>query len=545
MNVLIVTSIDTHLIPAIIEATQRHLSLMEHQGHLTVSVVTEDPLELSCVPLLLRYFDHLSVTINWTPRLNPKDLVVFDWIIVPFSHDPIWNHLAPMHGPRMCTCSEDFSFVFTQVVSVDHRERLAQEAAQTNRHGKLRVCVDADIVTQSFIDQMEEQVDIHFYLFREYSSLTFRTSTSMWEATEEKRRVILSGADFCVMSKENVALSCLTVAITPGQNFPSSVGRPQWEVLWAQREKLLEVNQQCVFRMLPSVCELNPFNVRRVHHVWISKNKLNSMNYPVRYDGNLAAWKQMNPEMEHTLWLESDIEKLIEEHYDYNTMVTFRTLCPHIARCDFARLLVVHALGGLYCDMDFVPTKPVRLWPAIQEESGMLLFNEIGEHFKRGQISNGIFAATQPHHLFLHKLITEISRNRKAFHHNDNVLQMCGPILWYNTWQEYFPEMTVQDGWQVMPFNNKSEATIDFVGDRACWCYTVWDQSTGWQRMFEGPQQNFLIESAEEPEVDNTFEILFIVFTVLLVLEILYLLIRLKRVVSRPLTPTRTQLDPV
>jgi mannosyltransferase OCH1-like enzyme len=55
------------------------------------------------------------------------------------------------------------------------------------------------------------------------------------------------------------------------------------------------------------------------------------------------------------LWTDEDILKLIKDKYSW-ILTTYETYPQNIQRADIARLLVIHAEGGIYADLDVYPT---------------------------------------------------------------------------------------------------------------------------------------------------------------------------------------------
>jgi len=86
-------------------------------------------------------------------------------------------------------------------------------------------------------------------------------------------------------------------------------------------------------------------------------------------------WQEMNPEYQVKVWDEVAILTFIGRVYPKY----FRFFCDIglgqdkkisiIKKCDFSRLLILHAFGGGYIDLDCIPLKPIRsLWEGAQVE---------------------------------------------------------------------------------------------------------------------------------------------------------------------------------
>jgi mannosyltransferase OCH1-like enzyme len=218
----------------------------------------------------------------------------------------------------------------------------------------------------------------------------------------------------------------------------------------------------------------NPFHFKRLHQVWLSLNPLRPNN--TYHEDHQLQWKALNPEMEYKLWHMQDVLKLIDDHYDRKILECFQQLAPIIRKCDFARLLIVNAFGGLYTDVDFIPVKAVRDWTPVYDCSGFLLFAEITEH-SESNLCNGLFGCEKPDHPFLKTLISHIVEH---VNHHADVMSGTGPTLWGNIHANEFSEIVVQNGASVMPITNHHSLSRDFDATRACWAFTEWNTGSGW-----------------------------------------------------------------
>ncbi|GAM36659.1 hypothetical protein TCE0_018f05920 [Talaromyces pinophilus] len=60
------------------------------------------------------------------------------------------------------------------------------------------------------------------------------------------------------------------------------------------------------------------------------------------------------------LWTDEDILQLIKDKYSW-ILTTYETYPQNIQRADIARLLVIHAEGGIYADLDVYPTSAPQI----------------------------------------------------------------------------------------------------------------------------------------------------------------------------------------
>jgi hypothetical protein len=108
-----------------------------------------------------------------------------------------------------------------------------------------------------------------------------------------------------------------------------------------------------------------PFNI---HFVWI--NPLSGSEYanlkdgqwddgPMSslYDANVKDWQRMNPAWNVQVWDRVECRKLVES--DFPDYLTLYDAAPPIIKADLARLMVLLTFGGMYADLDAIPSRPV------------------------------------------------------------------------------------------------------------------------------------------------------------------------------------------
>jgi mannosyltransferase OCH1-like enzyme len=103
-------------------------------------------------------------------------------------------------------------------------------------------------------------------------------------------------------------------------------------------------------------CDRNLFNKnsssipRLIHQMWKSKNLL---TYPI--NNSHSEWKRFYPNYEIRLWTDEDLEKLVlKTEYEYLYSI-YKSYFYSIQRADLARLIILHAYGGIYADLDVFP----------------------------------------------------------------------------------------------------------------------------------------------------------------------------------------------
>ncbi len=124
---------------------------------------------------------------------------------------------------------------------------------------------------------------------------------------------------------------------------------------------------------------------RIVHQVWISPdgNGIPDAVYPADWRDS---WKQHHPEWEHRLWTDAELEPLVSQHAEF--LPAWKAAAP-VVKADLARLLVLHAHGGVYADLDYIAQKPLD--PLLD---GVALAVPA---FADGYLVNALMAATPGH----------------------------------------------------------------------------------------------------------------------------------------------------
>lgn len=91
-----------------------------------------------------------------------------------------------------------------------------------------------------------------------------------------------------------------------------------------------------------------------VHQLWKTDNV---RTYSTEIEASLNSWKNMFEPLNYTikLWTDDDILQLVKGKYSW-ILTTYETYPQNIQRADIARLLVIHAEGGIYADLDVYPT---------------------------------------------------------------------------------------------------------------------------------------------------------------------------------------------
>ena len=167
-----------------------------------------------------------------------------------------------------------------------------------------------------------------------------------------------------------------------------------------------------------------------IHQTW----KVNDVS--TYFDGKVGVlsqnmWKKLYPDFEYKLWTDKDIANLFEQEEFSKYKETYNTLNAKIKKVDFARYIILNKYGGIYSDLDFIPTK--RL-PDDYFKYDFIGYRAPRNHLKIGQqhqltINRGspnayvlgqAFFCSVPNHVGLEKLIDSIVKNRYS---------KAGPLL--------------------------------------------------------------------------------------------------------------------
>ncbi|CRL26562.1 Glycosyltransferase, DXD sugar-binding region [Penicillium camemberti] len=96
-----------------------------------------------------------------------------------------------------------------------------------------------------------------------------------------------------------------------------------------------------------------------VHQIWKTADL---RTYSTQMKASHDQWKQEFEPLNYTikLWTDDDIFQLIKEKYAW-FLSTYEAYPQNIQRADIARLLVIHAEGGIYADLDVYPNSVAQI----------------------------------------------------------------------------------------------------------------------------------------------------------------------------------------
>lgn len=162
---------------------------------------------------------------------------------------------------------------------------------------------------------------------------------------------------------------------------------------------------------------------KKIHQVWIDiQNEMNRDPYfPEKYVILSQSWILHNETYQYKRWNGYDMDRFIRKYYGqyYDMYIHFP---KWIYRCDFFRYAVLHRLGGVYVDIDFVCVRSLPEWT-----HKVVLFSDCKPNISYCGINNCLLVS-EPRHPFWLEVMDEIQR-RYLQHPTLDVVQMTGPSL--------------------------------------------------------------------------------------------------------------------
>jgi Glycosyltransferase sugar-binding region containing DXD motif len=132
--------------------------------------------------------------------------------------------------------------------------------------------------------------------------------------------------------------------------------------------------------------------------------------------GPLASFRDLNPDFEHRIFSEAHAERFIAAHFTGRELEAFRSCAVPAMQADYFRYCSVLALGGVYADVDYWCTAPLR--QLLESLDGGQIFLGKGIHDLNGlqteRVWNGLFAFRRPGHPFLRLTLDIATANVEA-----------------------------------------------------------------------------------------------------------------------------------
>ncbi|PHH65683.1 hypothetical protein CDD81_1769 [Ophiocordyceps australis] len=144
-----------------------------------------------------------------------------------------------------------------------------------------------------------------------------------------------------------------------------------------------------------------------IHQVW--KNS-NVSTYSTEIEASYDSWKKYFEPLNYTvkLWTDDDVLRLVKSKYSW-LLSTYQGYRHNIQRADIARLVIVHAEGGIYADLDVSPTSVSKI-ECLQRLGMQAIFAPTGGN---AGVSNHFFMAKRESR-FLQSALEEAKRRGGA-----------------------------------------------------------------------------------------------------------------------------------
>jgi mannosyltransferase OCH1-like enzyme len=166
-----------------------------------------------------------------------------------------------------------------------------------------------------------------------------------------------------------------------------------------------------------------------IHQTW------KTTEIPPRFQRGVASVKRYHPDWEYRLWTDEDIDNYVKENHPdfYPAFVGFPR---HIMRVDLIRYIILHDIGGVYCDMDYEFLRPY-------DYSGydmlMSLERDTAYGDQQDTISNYIMASCAGHPFWVF-LLQEMKQNPPQTNDYTDVLMATGPGYITRHFFEQYPK---------------------------------------------------------------------------------------------------------
>lgn len=210
-----------------------------------------------------------------------------------------------------------------------------------------------------------------------------------------------------------------------------------------------------------------------IHFMWLDRKSMNNDTLPTKYLSKVQKWKELNPDFTIRLWFNQQMDDLASA-LPAPMLNFYNSFDPNsheqwMAKCDYAKCLIVWSFGGLFSDLDFYAIKPIA--PLLESAADIFLVKEIKEHEYYGlpQLCYGFYAAS-PKHDFFESWLAYCPQNYDPT--KDNVEN--GPILFYKFWEQFNPQPILSDTCTVLAYTDKQQLAHQCMDAQNIYAYTLW-----------------------------------------------------------------------
>lgn len=160
-------------------------------------------------------------------------------------------------------------------------------------------------------------------------------------------------------------------------------------------------------------------------------HRYKSHELPPTWAGTPATWQSMHPDWEYRFWTDQDLEDLIRDSYPW-FLDAYLAYPEPIQKVDAARYFILHKYGGVYTDLDILPTQDIS--PMLQFVDVVLpVTPNVG-------LTNAFLASTKKSHFFeflMHQLPVAQHHWYNGMSRHLRVITGAGPYFLWGQFNEY------------------------------------------------------------------------------------------------------------
>ena len=192
----------------------------------------------------------------------------------------------------------------------------------------------------------------------------------------------------------------------------------------------------------------DPLIPKIIHQTWRSDSVKDDLK---------NTYLDKNQGYEYCFYGDLDIDKIIQENFEYRVYTCYKRLICGSAKADFFRYCILYLKGGIYCDIDLVPL--VSFDSFITEGLELVTCDD------QYGLYNAFLASKSRNNFFL-TLIYKICDNIEAGLFRDggfNIFKLCGPTILYNHFNDFYKNNTLRPDSILTLCHNLSIDGQDFI----------------------------------------------------------------------------------
>ncbi|MEM9185580.1 MAG: glycosyltransferase [Planctomycetota bacterium] len=147
-----------------------------------------------------------------------------------------------------------------------------------------------------------------------------------------------------------------------------------------------------------------------------------TVEVPKRWRHTVAASQEMHPGWRYELWTNDRARRYVADHHP-ELAETFNAYERDIMRADVIRYVVMHDLGGVYCDLDYEFLRPYD-YRGADLVVAMEFARDYGDEL---DIVAGFFLASAPGHPFWADVLAELTERPPTTGSYHDVVDATGP----------------------------------------------------------------------------------------------------------------------